>query len=119
MRARAVRVILTLNFDHLTEQALRAEGIEPTVIATPADVAGMAPLHTLDCCVIHLHGDYLNPTSMLNTVAELEAYHPETAALLQRVLEDYGLIVAGWSSRYDPALRAAISAHYPSRYTMT
>ena len=119
VRAGAVRVIVTLNFDHLIEQALRAEGIEPTVIASPADIDGMAPLHTLDCCVIHLHGDYLNPASMLNTVAELGAYQPSTAQLLRRVLEDYGLIIAGWSSRYDPALRDAIAAHYPNRFTLT
>jgi hypothetical protein len=115
----SVRIILTLNFDHLIEQALRAEGIEPTIVASPADVEGMAPLHTLDCCVIHLHGDYLNPTTMLNTVTELKAYHPSTSRLLQRILEDYGLIVAGWSSKYDPALRDAIATHYPNRFTLT
>lgn len=119
VRSGTVKVIVTLNFDHLIEQALREEGIEPTVVASPADIEGMAPLHTLDCCVFHLHGDYLNPTTMLNTVAELEAYHPSTARLLQRVLEDYGLIVAGWSSKYDPALRDAIATHYPSRFTLT
>ncbi|HCE5431450.1 TPA: SIR2 family protein [Legionella pneumophila] len=119
VRSGAVRIILTLNFDHLIEQALRAEGIEPTIIASPADVEGMAPLHMLDCCVIHLHGDYLNPTTMLNTVTELKAYHPSTSRLLQRILEDYGLIVAGWSSKYDPALRDAIATHYPNRFTLT
>lgn len=115
----AVKVIVTLNFDHLIEQALRERGIEPTVIASPADIDGMAPLHTLECCVVHLHGDYLNPTTMLNTVAELKAYHPRTAMLLRRILEDYGLIIAGWSARYDPALRDAIATHYPARFTLT
>ena len=119
VRSGAVKVIVTLNFDHLIEQALRAEGIEPTIVASPADIDGMAPLHTLDCFVVHLHGDYLNPTTMLNTVAELAAYHPSTATLLQRILEDYGLIVAGWSAKYDPALRDAIAKHYPARFTLT
>lgn len=119
VRQGSVKVILTLNFDHLVEQAIRAEGVEPTVIASPADVEGMAPLHTLDCCIVHLHGDYLHPTTMLNTVTELGEYHPSTAGLLQRILEDYGLIVAGWSSRYDPALREAITTHYPNRFTLT
>lgn len=118
-RSGAVKVIMTLNFDRLIEQALRDEGIEPTIISSATDVAGMAPLHTLECCVIHLHGDYLNPTSMLNTADELHGYDPMVAALLRRVLEDYGLIIAGWSSTYDPALRHAIAEHYPSRYTLT
>ncbi|GAA1022034.1 hypothetical protein Aple_083990 [Acrocarpospora pleiomorpha] len=113
-----VKVIVTLNFDRLIEQALREEGIEPTVVATPADVIGMAPLHTLDSCVVHLHGDYLNPTSMLNTTTELETYNPSTLKLLHRILEDYGLIIAGWSSQYDPALREAITTHYSTRYTL-
>lgn len=119
VRGGAIRVILTLNFDHLVEQAIRDEGMEPTVASTPADIEGLAPLHTLSCCVIHLHGDYLNPASMLNTVEELKAYPPATDRLLRRILEDYGLIIAGWSSVYDPALRDAIAAHYPARLSLT
>lgn len=118
VRSGSVKVIMTLNFDRLMEQAIRSEGIEPTVVASPADAEGLAPLHTLDCCVIHLHGDYLSPASMLNTVSELESYNPAVAKLLRRVLEDYGLIIAGWSSAYDPALRAAIAQHYPAGLTM-
>lgn len=119
VRAGSLRIIMTLNFDRLIEQALRAEGIEPTIVASTEDAVGLAPLHTLDCCVIHLHGDYLSPTSMLNTVEELREYRPATAKLLQAVLENYGLIISGWSSRYDPALRSAIAEHYPARYTLT
>lgn len=112
-------MIVTLNFDRLMEQALRAEGIEPTIIATAADVAAMAPLHTLSCCVVHLHGDYLNPASMLNTTQELESYAPQMLELLQRIIGDYGLILAGWSGTYDPALVQAIKANYTARYTLT
>lgn len=119
VRAGAVRVIVTLNFDHLIEQAIRDEGLEPTIVASPADIMGMAPLHTLDCCVVHLHGDYLDPTSMRNTVEELGEYDPATQHLLERILQDYGLIVAGWSAVYDPVLRKAIAEHYSTRFTMT
>ncbi|UVY83219.1 SIR2 family protein [Brachybacterium sp. NBEC-018] len=119
VRAGAVRVILTLNFDHLIEQAIREEGVEPTVIASPGDIAGMAPLHTMDACVVHLHGDYLHPTSMRNTVEELVGYDEQSQGLLERILQDYGLIVAGWSARYDPALREAIAENYSPRFTMT
>ncbi|MFJ5862448.1 SIR2 family protein [Pseudarthrobacter sp. NPDC092439] len=114
-----IRVIVTLNFDRLMEQALRAEGIEPTIVASAADVAGMAPVHTLKCCVVHLHGDYLNPASMLNTTAELDSYGPQMLDLLHRIIKDYGLILAGWSGTYDPALVDAIKTNYPARYTLT
>jgi hypothetical protein len=118
MQAGVVRVVLTLNFDRLFEQALRELGIEPTIVATEGDAQGLEPLHTVKHCIIHLHGDYLNASSMLNTTAELSGYSPHMDALLQRVLADYGLLVAGWSADHDHALRDAIAAHYPSRFTM-
>jgi len=40
VRAGSVKVIVTLNFDRLIEQAIRAEGIEPTVVGSPADIDG-------------------------------------------------------------------------------
>lgn len=119
VKSGSIRVIVTLNFDRLLEQAIRAEGIEPTIVASAADAAGLAPLHTLDCCIVHLHGDYLNPATMLNTTTELDAYEPEMLDLLHRLLRDYGLILAGWSGLYDPALVKAIKSHYPGRYTLT
>lgn len=118
VKAGVLRVLVTLNFDRLLEQAIRDEGIEPTIVASAGDVAGLAPLHTLQCCIVHLHGDYLNPSSMLNTTTELDVYEPEMLELLRRILRDYGLIIAGWSATYDPALVSAIKANYPSRYTM-
>jgi NAD-dependent SIR2 family protein deacetylase len=104
-----VRIVLTTNFDRLAETALREAGIEPTVVAHPDDITGLAPLHTIKCLVVHVHGDYLNPTSMLNTPEELEHYHPKVDALLDRIFDEYGLAIAGWSATYDPALRNALS----------
>ncbi|MEZ2392126.1 SIR2 family protein [bacterium RCC_150] len=115
-----VRVILTVNFDKLMEDALNEVGIHPTVIETPAKLGkGLSPIHTLDCCVIHLHGDYLSPAAMLNTDDELGGYVPELESLIKRILGDYGLIMAGWSSVYDQALRELIERNYPGRYTPT
>ncbi|MFF7459603.1 SIR2 family protein [Kitasatospora sp. NPDC008115] len=109
-----IRVILTVNFDHLMEAALRDIGIEPTVVSGPAALGGMLPLHAQRAVVVHLHGDYLSPATMLNTPDELEAYTRETDALLDRVIDEYGLVVAGWSASWDPALREAIT-RCPSR----
>jgi len=113
-----VRVILTINFDRLLETALREQGVEPTIVASPSDIAGLAPIHTQKCVVIHLHGDYLNPTAMLNTAEELDDYLPEVDGLLNRILSEHGLICAGWSAAWDPALRSAVSRH-SSRFYAT
>lgn len=118
MQAGIIRVVITMNFDRLFEQALRDLLIEPTVVATDGDAEGLAPLHTVQHCVIHLHGDYLNAISMRNTTDELSGYGPHMTALLSRVLGDYGLLIAGWSAEHDHALRDAVAAHYPSLFTM-
>ena len=110
-------IILTLNFDRLTETALREVGIEPVVVTSSADLAGLAPLHTIDALVIHLHGDYLSPHTMRNTKTELAGYRGDVEAFLDRVLADYGLIAVGWSATYDPALRDAIARQQARHYT--
>ncbi|MFE9684069.1 SIR2 family protein [Streptomyces sp. NPDC006285] len=104
-----IRVIITLNFDHLIEDALREAGLRPTIIRRPSDLTGMIPLHAQrQGVVIHLHGDYLDPDSMRNTPEELEKYEQEVDKLLDQVFDEYGLIIAGWSATYDPALVNAL-----------
>ncbi|MGW7587180.1 SIR2 family protein [Kitasatospora sp. NPDC054768] len=104
-----IRVIITLNFDHLVEAALREEGLNPAVIRNPSDLDGMLPLHAQrQGVVVHLHGDYLDPTSMRNTPEELAEYEPKVDRFLDQVFDEYGLIIAGWSATYDPALGTAL-----------
>ncbi|MGB6245187.1 SIR2 family protein [Gordonia sp. (in: high G+C Gram-positive bacteria)] len=112
-----IRVIVTMNFDHLFEQALESHGVVPTVVRTEADAAGVAPLHTLECLVVHLHGDYKNAASMRNTVEELREYGPAMSDLLAKILTDRAIIAVGWSSEYDPALRAAVAENVCRHHT--
>ncbi len=116
-KAGKLRIFLTLNFDHLMEKALRAEGIEPVVVRTVADIAGLAPLHTLPPVVVHLHGDYLSPEAMRNTTRELAAYGKKLKDFIARVLRDHALLAVGWSAEYDTALRKLVDAHLLERYT--
>jgi hypothetical protein len=108
-----VRVIVTTNFDRLMETALREVGVEPTVIASADDALGAVPLTHAGCVIVKLHGDYLD-TRIRNTAAELAAYPDDLSRYLDRILDEFGLIVVGWSAEWDIALRDAI-ARCPSR----
>lgn len=112
-----IRVIVTTNFDRLLETALRAENIEPTVIRSDDDLAGAPPLGHTPCYIFKVHGDYLD-TRLRNTAGELSAYSPEQNVLLDRILDEHGLIVCGWSADWDEALRAAITRAPSRRYPL-
>lgn len=68
-----VRVILTTNFDRLTERALEEVGVVPTVASSPDHIQGLPPLLQLTCLVLKLHGDYLD-SRIKNTPEELARY---------------------------------------------
>ena len=102
-----LQVILTTNFDPLMERALDELRVTYEVLATTDAIENAAPLHQYGMpIIVKLHRDWLDER-MLNTVAELQTYDPPVDRLLDRVLDDHGLIVAGWSATWDPALRNA------------
>ena len=101
-----VRVAVTTNFDRLLERAIEDEGVIPVVISSPDAVEGTVPLVHQKCVVIKLHGDYLD-TRIRNTPGESAKYDPKFRRLLERVLDEYGMIIAGWSGQWDVALAAA------------
>lgn len=111
-----LRVIITTNFDRLMERALEDAGITPTVISSTDQLKGALPLVHSGPTVIKLHGDYLD-TRIKNTEKELASYDKAWDALLDRVLDEYGLIISGWSGEWDAALRAAIERCPSRRFT--
>ena len=111
-----MRVILTTNFDRLVETALTDEGVVPTILSSPDQVQGALPLIHTQCCVFKLHGDYLDPR-IRNTPAELDQYPHQVNQLLDRIFDEFGLIVCGWSAGWDGALRKAIYRSTSRRFT--
>ena len=111
-----VKVIVTTNFDRLIERALEDAGIAPTVLSSPDHVKGALPLVHQKCCVIKLHGDYLD-TRIRNSPSELSAYPKEFNDLLNRVLDEFGLVVCGWSADWDVALWKALLRAKSRRFT--
>ncbi len=111
-----IRMILTTNFDRLLEEALEAQGVVPTVLSTPDSLHGAIPYTHEKCTIVKLNGDYRD-TRIKNTLKELAVYNKKVNEYLDRVLDDFGLIVCGWSAEWDVALRKAIKRCPNRRFT--
>jgi hypothetical protein len=111
-----IKVILTTNFDRLLEIALEDIGITPDVIRSDNMLKGMPPIRHAAITIIQLHGDYRD-IGTLNTANELEVYSPEKNEFLDTILAEYGLVVCGWSAKWDKALRDAIFRIKPRWYS--
>lgn len=116
VRRGSVKVIVTTNFDGLIEQALEAVSIPHQVIAA-GDVEARKPLAHSGCTVVKIHGDYRSLVQK-NTVEELSDYSPAMKELLQEIVENYGLVINGWSADWDHALVSAIKGRRARRYPM-
>jgi len=110
------RVVLTTNFDRLLETALEEAGVSPDVISTDDALKGARPIVHSKCTIVKLHGDYRD-TRIKNTEVELATYSPELNEYLDRILDEFGLVVCGWSAEWDSALRSAILRCPSRRYT--
>ena len=111
-----VKVIVTTNFDRLMEQALEAIRITPQVISTSSDASGTIPIQNSPCTIIKVHGDYRD-TRIKNSTEELGTYDAEINTLLDRVFDEYGLIICGWSGDWDQALRDALKRRKGRRFS--
>jgi len=113
-----IRVIITTNFDRLLENALGNKGFAPIVINTEEAAKGALPLitHSTGCIIVKVNGDYLDPQTK-NTADELKYYPESIKNLLDRIFDEFGLIVCGWSGDSDIALRAALERCSNHRYT--
>lgn len=117
VRSGYIRVIVTTNFDRLMENALREVGIEPTVVASADALAGAEPITHTNCYVLKLHGDYKD-ARILNTDSELDVYPDGYNRTLDRILDEHGLIICGWSGEWDHALRSAFLRAPNRRYSV-
>lgn len=102
-----IKVVLTTNFDRLLEIALEEIGVIPTVLRSDDMLEGAAPLRHSPATIVQLHGDYKD-VRILNTVGELSSYSQVKNTFLDTVFSEYGLVVCGWSAKWDTALRDAI-----------
>jgi len=111
-----VKIIITTNFDRLLEKSLETAGITPTVISTPDAADGALPFQHTACTIVKVHGDYLD-TRIKNTPEELADYDERINTLLDKILDEFGLIICGWSAEWDEALSSAIERCKNRRFT--
>jgi hypothetical protein len=112
-----IPVVLTTNFDQLLESALDEINVTPDIISTNDMLKGMRPLRHSPITIVKLHGDYRDGR-IKNIGDELQTYSPEMNALLDQVFDEYGLIICGWSAKWDRALRDAVDRTPSRRYSM-
>jgi type III secretion system FlhB-like substrate exporter len=102
-----IRIILTTNLDRLMERALHEISVDFDVISSEGGFDGAPAVHRTSCLVAKLHGDYREPGVRL-TAKELEQYPPPVRRFLRKILQEFGLIICGWSGESDVALRESI-----------
>ena len=112
-----VRVIVTTNFDRLMERALQDAGVNPQIISSEDDIEGAQPLQHARATVVKANGDYLD-ARIKNTPEELASYPPKMRELLERIFDEYGLVVSGWSAGSDTALLEALRGKRSRRYAL-
>jgi len=102
-----IKMILTTNFDRLLEKAIEELGITPDVVKSEDDFEGVMPYVHSKCVIVKLHGDYKD-TRIRNTIEELSNYSDTISKFLDEVFDRFGLIICGWSGKWDNALRDVI-----------
>ncbi|WP_136591615.1 SIR2 family protein [Salinigranum halophilum] len=111
-----IDVILTTNFDQLLEQALRDRDVNPVVISGEGTAQGAEPLQHQDAVVVKVNGDY-KQTNVKNLSSELDSYSEPIQSIIDRVFQEYGLVVCGWSGKYDTRLRESLQECETHRYS--
>ncbi|ABW34981.1 Sir2-like deacetylase (plasmid) [Deinococcus geothermalis DSM 11300] len=112
-----LRMIITTNFDRLMEDALQEVGIRPTVISNAQEITAAPPYAHGGVFLLKLHGDYLKD-DVRNSNADLERYPDALQAYLDRIIDEFGLIICGWSGESDHALRRTIGQTPNRRYPL-
>jgi hypothetical protein len=116
MAAGYIKVVITTNFDRLLEQACSNYDLHPVVISSASAVSGMLPLTHQKHLIFKIHGDYQSPET-LNTTSEVSQYPQSMKNKIKTILQEFGLIICGWSGDWDVALSNIIDASINRRFS--
>lgn len=111
-----IKCIVTTNFDRLMEQALDVKGISYDVVTSDADLKDLKPREHCNCRIYKLHGDY-HKSNIKNTKKELENLDNELKNEFRDVLNNYGIVIMGYSGSDDGVMKCFEDRENP-RYTL-
>lgn len=110
-----IGIIITTNFDRLLEHSFIDRELTPLVTSSARDVREAEPLQHQEALILKVNGDYKD-VNLKNVSDELDEYEDSVEDLLSQVFSEYGLIVCGWSARYDTALQELLTDNACDRY---
>lgn len=97
--------VVTTNFDPLFEVAIRKAGASPFPRVMDADGDFLRDVRIADFPqIVHIHG-YWRESSTLNMTSQLDQQRPALAGSLRALLNDYTLLVVGYSGWPDAVMR--------------
>lgn len=97
-----IKCIITTNFDRLIESSLDEKKINFDVVASSYDLDILKPREHSKCRLYKIHGDY--KALIKNTEKELEKLDPEIEEEFKEILDNYGIIFAGYSGSDNTVL---------------
>lgn len=106
-----VRVVVTTNFDRLTEAALDEAGVNWSRVTTASEIDTAQPREVAPSYILKLHGDY-GSIDIRNTTDEIDALDPRIEEELQAIIRTHGLVVSGYAGS-DPAVARNLSTIRP------
>lgn len=112
-----LRAIVTTNFDHCLEKALKEKGLDVQVIASDEVLETTEPL--INCKKVRLYKPHgtLGEGVLRNTPKDLGSLSPSMETELIRLLSEHGVIIIGYSGR-DPGIMKVLKARKNTYYPM-
>jgi len=112
-----LRAIVTTNFDHCLEHALKEKGLDVQVIASDEVLEYSEPIiHCKKVRVYKPHGT-LGEGLLRNTPKDLENLSPVMEEELISLLSEHGVIIIGYSGQ-DPGILKVLSARRSTYYPL-
>lgn len=108
-----VRTIWTTNFDGLVSRACTASNVVCIEVGIDTSHRASLPQNDNELRIVSLHGDF-RYDSLKNTADELQEQDAALREELLHELQDYDLVVIGYSGR-DESLMQVLSAAYANR----